>query len=80
MRSTIVCTITTSLSRRRAGSSGCPELSEQLALNVPFVGQLASDPRLPPHLRPIAGVVLHAVRDVAIRLDHPVELPEDTLE
>jgi hypothetical protein len=54
------------------------ELSEQLVLNVPYAGQLANDPQLPLHLRPIAGVVLNAVRVTAARLDHMLELPEDT--
>jgi PAS domain S-box-containing protein len=51
------------------------ELSAQLASNVPSVGRLAGDPRLPPHLRPIAGSVLEAVREVVTRLEHSAELP-----
>ena len=53
------------------------ELSERLTLHVPYAGQLAADPRLPAHLRPIAGTVLEALREVATRLEHSVELPED---
>jgi PAS domain S-box-containing protein len=53
------------------------ELSEQLVLHVPYAGQLASDPQLPAHLRPIAGVVLNAVRAAAARLDRALELAED---
>jgi transcriptional regulator of acetoin/glycerol metabolism len=54
------------------------ELSEQLVLNVPYAGQLADDPQLPLHLRPIASVVLNAVRAAAARLDQAWELPADT--
>jgi PAS domain S-box-containing protein len=50
------------------------ELSQQLTLNMPYVGQLANDPRLPPHLRPIAGTLLDAVRQIATRLEHAVDV------
>jgi PAS domain S-box-containing protein len=53
------------------------ELSERLTLHVPHAGQLAADPRLPAHLRPIASTVLAAIRDVATRLEHSLELPDD---
>jgi PAS domain S-box-containing protein len=53
------------------------ELSERLTLHVPSAGRLAADPRLPAHLRPIAGTVLEAMREVATRLEHSLELPED---
>jgi PAS domain S-box-containing protein len=46
------------------------KLSQRLALHMPYVGQLATDPRLPRRLRPIADVVLDAVREVATRLEH----------
>lgn len=50
------------------------QLSQQLTLNVPRFGRLASDPELPAHLRPIAGLVLQALRDVADHLEHPRNL------
>jgi len=53
------------------------ELSERLTLHVPYAGQLAADPRLPAHLRPIAGTVLEAMREISTRLRHSPELPED---
>ena len=63
--------------RLRATQAAQRELSQRLARHVPEVGQLAGDPRLPPPLRPIAGVVMEAVREVASQLQQPPALGED---
>jgi hypothetical protein len=61
----------------RATLTAQRELSERLALHVPEVGELTDDPRLPPPLRPIAGLLLAAVRDVARQLQQPLAFGDD---